>query len=614
MSGRASHKISIGHVLKENGTLGHEVCLDLHELTQTRLLVQGGSGSGKTHTLVRIVEQFYGKVQIVVLDREGDFVAMREKYPDFVIAGRGRDIPADPAAAALMAQKALEHQFPLIVDMFEMEDKAREEFTDRFLQAMLDAPERLWHPVLILIDEADELAPEKSAGVALSTKRVAGMAKRGRKRGYAVLIGTQRISDVNKSVLSQCRNKMIGYADLDIDLKRSARAIGLRGEDGEDAIEALERGQFFMRGPAIGRQTIKVKVGPIKTNIERTTKKGMPRHAPPPSSKLRKLLAAELTDLAAQAKEDLRDREQLRARVRELEAKLKKAPQAAPPAPAAKSPSKTELAAARAEGRTEGLQAAREAIQVARDLEERVRVYRRVISTAYPIANRLNHVLESTGITSDPPKVPRLLGATKAHSESEVYSKSPALHALEQLKKARAPLPPRVLHAEPTQVSIGGEKKLGKCHLAILKFLVNRPDQTFNRAQVAGWIGYSVKSSMFDKALSTLRSAGLIHGPGDALKIHDVIQAREILGPAAEEPDRPYADLWREKLGKCDLAIFDALSARPDEAVPKQELAEQIGYSSKSSMYDKALSSLASKKLIKRVHGGVQINEELLNL
>jgi len=47
--------------------------LDLTELLATRLLVQGNSGSGKSHLLRRLLEQSAGLVQQAIIDPEGNF-------------------------------------------------------------------------------------------------------------------------------------------------------------------------------------------------------------------------------------------------------------------------------------------------------------------------------------------------------------------------------------------------------------------------------------------------------------------------------------------------------------------------------------------------------------
>src|SRR3712207_4067156 len=66
----------------ENGRAGS---LDLEELLATRLLVQGNSGSGKSHLLRRLLEQSAPWVQQCVVDPEGDFVTLGERYGHVVI-------------------------------------------------------------------------------------------------------------------------------------------------------------------------------------------------------------------------------------------------------------------------------------------------------------------------------------------------------------------------------------------------------------------------------------------------------------------------------------------------------------------------------------------------
>src|SRR3978361_1067732 len=61
--------------------------LDLEELLATALLVQGNSGSGKSHLLRRLLEQSAAHVQQVVVDPEGDFVTLAEPFGHVVVDG-----------------------------------------------------------------------------------------------------------------------------------------------------------------------------------------------------------------------------------------------------------------------------------------------------------------------------------------------------------------------------------------------------------------------------------------------------------------------------------------------------------------------------------------------
>src|SRR3569833_2313866 len=66
-------------------TAGSPAALDLEELLATRLLVQGNSGSGKSHLLRRLLEQSAPLVQQAVIDPEGDFVTLAEKFGHVVV-------------------------------------------------------------------------------------------------------------------------------------------------------------------------------------------------------------------------------------------------------------------------------------------------------------------------------------------------------------------------------------------------------------------------------------------------------------------------------------------------------------------------------------------------
>ena len=57
---------------------GQSALLDLEELLATRLLVQGNSGSGKSHLLRRLLEQSANLVQQAIIDPEGDFVTLAD--------------------------------------------------------------------------------------------------------------------------------------------------------------------------------------------------------------------------------------------------------------------------------------------------------------------------------------------------------------------------------------------------------------------------------------------------------------------------------------------------------------------------------------------------------
>src|ERR1700687_5768936 len=68
-----------------NTTAGAPATLDLEELLATRLLVQGNSGSGKSHLLRRLLEQSAPWVQHTIIAPYGDFVSLADRFDHLVI-------------------------------------------------------------------------------------------------------------------------------------------------------------------------------------------------------------------------------------------------------------------------------------------------------------------------------------------------------------------------------------------------------------------------------------------------------------------------------------------------------------------------------------------------
>lgn len=87
--------------------LSDSLALDLDRLVDTRLLIQANSGGGKSWCLRRLLEQTHGRVQHLVIDPEGEFASLRERF-DYVLAARtGGDTAADPRTARLLAERLL---------------------------------------------------------------------------------------------------------------------------------------------------------------------------------------------------------------------------------------------------------------------------------------------------------------------------------------------------------------------------------------------------------------------------------------------------------------------------------------------------------------------------
>jgi hypothetical protein len=294
------------------------VGIDVPRLLVSRMLVQANSGAGKSWALRRILEQTYGHCQHIVLDPEGEFHTLREEN-DYVLAGKGGDCPADLRTATLLARRLLELRTSAIVDISEL-GAARAQFVKLFLESLVSAPRALWHPVIVVVDEAQLFCPERGRGEAVSTDAVIGLMTLGRKRGFAGILATQRISKLNKDAAADCNNKLIGRAALDVDTKRAGEELGMHGRDEQQTIRKMPPGEFFAFGPALSGEVVRVKIGPVTTTHPEPGDGGAMLPTPP-SAATRKILA-QLADLPHEAEEEAKTAADLRARVKVLEREL----------------------------------------------------------------------------------------------------------------------------------------------------------------------------------------------------------------------------------------------------------------------------------------------------
>ena len=257
---RVTAQITIGHE-----SSGKPVEFDIEELLATRLLVQGNSGSGKSHLIRRLLEESAGMVQQVVIDPEGDFPSLAEEFGHVVIDGSAYS----PGEIEALARRIREHRASVVLDLDGLEVEQQIRCAAQFLTALFDAPREHWYPALVVVDEAQMFAPAAAGEMAEDTRRMTLSAMtnlmcRGRKRGLAGIVATQRLAKLAKNVAAEASNFLMGRTFLDIDMVRAADLLGMERRQAE-RIRELERGHFLALGPAITRVPLAVKIGPVKT-------------------------------------------------------------------------------------------------------------------------------------------------------------------------------------------------------------------------------------------------------------------------------------------------------------------------------------------------------------
>lgn len=244
---------------------GRSTFVDVEELLATRLLVQGNSGSGKSHLLRRLLEQSAEIVQQVVIDPEGDFTSLADQYDHVLIDGAAHSA----GEIAALAGRVRQHRVSVVLVLDELEVEQQIRCAALFLSALFDAPREHWYPALVVVDEAQMFAPAAAGELAEDARRqtlsaMTNLMCRGRKRGLAGIVATQRLAKLAKNVAAEASNFLMGRTFLDIDMQRATDLLGMERRQAE-RIRDLQRGQFLGLGPAISRRPIAVQIGSVRT-------------------------------------------------------------------------------------------------------------------------------------------------------------------------------------------------------------------------------------------------------------------------------------------------------------------------------------------------------------
>jgi len=255
---------------------GAPVRIDIEELLATRLLVQGNSGSGKSHLLRRLLEQSATLVQQVVIDPEGDFVTLSDRFGHVVVDGAAYDA----AEIVRLAARIRTHRASAVLALDGLDLEAQMRCAAVFLNTLFDAPRDEWYPVLVVVDEAQMFAPAAAGDVSDEVRRLSlgamtNLMCRGRKRGLAGVIATQRLAKLAKNVAAEASNFLMGRTFLDIDMARAADLLGMERRQAE-SIRDLERGHFLGLGPAISRRPVSVRIADVETRARNVIQGLMP--------------------------------------------------------------------------------------------------------------------------------------------------------------------------------------------------------------------------------------------------------------------------------------------------------------------------------------------------
>ncbi len=548
---------------------GRSVGFEVSDLLKSRLLITADSGAGKSWLIRVLLEQAFGKVPIIVIDPEGEFATLREKY-DYVLVGKGGETPADPRSAALVARRLLELQASAVCDIYELKHQARHQWVRLFLDALIEAPKELWHPYLIVVDEAHAYCPEKGKGESEAYGPMVDLCTKGRKRGFCAVFATQTLASLNKSASGQLQNRLIGAQFEDVNRKRAAEILGiLRTEEREFArqLQMLETGSFYALGRAISRERVLVRIRGVQTTHPEM---GVGKHAavvPPVPEKIRALLP-KLADLPKEAEDKARTESDFRREITELRRQLTIAQKAQP-------------------------QAVADPAAIGRAVNQATEPLRRQLNTFQLAAQQANKAISEVSASLG------VIANAKLAERAAV-----AGHTVPNRTAGGIPVspPPR-----PRSPSAGnGDGTIAPAKMRILRALAEFDAigvAAVSKKWLAARAGASHKSSAYKNNLGELRSGGLLDYRGGDVCL---TEAGKALVPAeAPLTTQEMADSCRRLLTPAECRIFDVLYQSYPQQVAREDLAPAAGASVTSSAFKNNLGTLRSAGMIDYGTGGV---------
>ena len=565
---------------------GSPVLVNLQELIKSRALLQANSGGGKSHVMRKGIEEAHGKVQQIIIDAEGEFHTLREKYT-FLLVGKGpeADIQIDTKTAALLAKKIMESRADVIIDLYELNPSERIRFVKLFCEALVDLPKNLWHQCLIWLDEIHIFAPESKSGRSESLAAVAALASRGRKRGYGLIGATQRISKLSKDVAAELNTKFIGRCSLDVDQKRAGEELGIR----DTTILRKLKHEFYAFGPAISDDNILVKAYDTKTSHEELG--SIKGYTSSNKTKIQGLMK-NFSELPQEAELDLKTKEGLQLNVQELKTKLSQAERLQP---------------------KHDTQAIKRAYQKGtRDTEIRCKEQFKIVEVYQKrLTVRVKEILEySNKISLSATLIDALDFKIKQSNEGE--NRLVTKQVTKIIQTTAEPKITTTTSDADSMVVVESfdEVKLGRCEESCLKALAQRGKPS-SKLQVAAIAGYSYKSGGFSNAISKLKSSGFISSNGTELKITP--EGLSYLGsytPIESDSDSLLV-FWKSKLGKCPASILECVHKKYPESISKEDVAIETNYSVGSGGFNNGISKLNSLGLISRDNGNLKASKEM---
>lgn len=231
--------------------ISEQVSLPVDIVTQT-IAILAKRRAGKSYTMRRVSEQLLRKKQqIVIVDPKGDQWGIRSSadgkkagFPVVIIGGEHGDVPLEVSAGEVVAKLVVEERVSILLDLSQLRKHEIATFMAIFLETLyrMKAKEEYRTPVMLVVDEADAIAPQKpQKGEERMLGAIEDIVRRGGQRGVGCTLVTQRSAVLNKNVLTQAQMLVVLRTIAPQDLAAMKAWIDVHGtpEQGKELMDSL---------------------------------------------------------------------------------------------------------------------------------------------------------------------------------------------------------------------------------------------------------------------------------------------------------------------------------------------------------------------------------------
>jgi hypothetical protein len=554
------------------------------ELIGSRAVIQGASGAGKTYAIRRILETTHGRMQHIVLDVEDELFTLRERFDYVLIGGDGADAPLSEETAGDLATTLLELGVSAILQLNDLGLAGQRRMIAAFLTGLMKAPRRLWHPVLVTLDEAHRYAPQQTP--AESSDPIINLTTAGRKRGFGALFATQRLSQLSTNIRGNCPNRIIGRVDQALDRRVAADTLGFSASSAEAKGLMQLAHEFWVVGPAFAPQPRRMRFSPAVTTHLSAGHDDVP---PPPTPEKVRALLGRLNRIAAESKPEATQNPSPSLRNQVV----------APDPEALRKAESRGYERGRKEGEAAGYEAARArfAAEIAGVAEAVQRLQEALASTGTPPVHVLDPFNLSDAKLDESRKIPK-------HSDpgDDAASLADAL--------IRTVPPPRKTRAN--SASAGHVPTAGAMQL--LNTAVTHWPVRFTWGQLAALNGRKARGGHFNSCKKFLVDGGFVTERDGKIEPADI--GFEKLGVERKKTPRTRAeilDMWFTALPSPAKDILREVAAQPGTATI-EDVAGRLGLAPRGGHWNNGVSMLRSNDLIRTSPAGFELGHALLEL